>query len=90
MPKIQKTLTVQSKHGLHARPAAVFVQIANKYQSTVVIRRSDGVNEEVNGKSIMGMLMLGADHGCQIMMTVDGDDAEKMFAELEAYLVKEE
>ncbi len=87
MPRIEKNIIIKCKQGLHARPAAMFVQIANKFQSSVAVRKA---GEEVNGKSIMGMLMLGADHGSEVMMIVDGEDAEPMFAELEAYLAKEE
>jgi phosphocarrier protein len=87
MPRIEKNIIIKCKQGLHARPAAMFVQIANKYQSTVTVSKA---GEEVSGKSIMGMLMLGADHGSEIIMTVDGEDGVQMFAELEAYLAKEE
>ena len=87
MPRIEKNIIIKCKQGLHARPAAVFVQIANKYQSTVTVRKG---GEQVSGKSIMGMLMLGADHGSEIVMTVEGEDGVQMFAELEAYLAKEE
>ncbi len=87
MPRIEKTIIVKCRQGLHARPAAMFVQIANKYASAVTVRKGA---EEVNGKSIMGILMLGADHGCELFMITDGDDAVQMFAELEAYLVKED
>jgi phosphocarrier protein HPr len=87
MPRIEKTIIVRTKLGLHARPAAMFVQVANKYTSNVLIRKG---SEEVNGKSIMGILMIGADYGSELTMIVEGDDAEKMFAELEAYLAKED
>ncbi len=87
MPRIEKTIVVKCRQGLHARPAAMFVQIANKYASAVTVRKGA---ELVNGKSIMGILMLGADHGCEVVMVAEGDDAGPMFAELEAYLVKEE
>ena len=87
MAKLEKTIIIKCKQGLHARPAAMFVQIAHKYTANVMIRKGA---EQVNGKSIMGILMLGADHGSEVLMSVDGEDAEKMFAELEAYLVKEE
>ncbi len=87
MPKIEKTIIVKCRQGLHARPAAMFVQIANKFASAVTVRKG---TEEVNGKSIMGILMLGADHDCEVIMITDGDDAAEMFAELEAYLVKED
>lgn len=87
MPRIEKNIIIRCKQGLHARPAAMFVQIANKYQASVTVSKA---GEEVNGKSIMGMLMLGADHGSEVVMTVDGEDGAEMFAELEAYLAKEE
>jgi phosphocarrier protein len=80
MALIKKTLTVNNKQGLHARPAAVFVQVANKFNSRITIRH-DG--EEVNGKSIMGILMLGAEKGTSILLEVEGEDAEMALAELE-------
>lgn len=87
MSKIEKTIVIKCKHGLHARPAAMFVQLANKYDATVTVRKGQ---EEVNGKSIMGILMLGADHGSELVLKVDGADAEDSFRELEGFLVKEE
>lgn len=87
MSKIEKTLKVCCKQGLHARPAAMFVQIANKYTSQVFVRKG---SEEINGKSIMGILMLGADYGTDLTITVDGEDAEPAFKELEAFIVKED
>ena len=60
MPLIKKKLAVNNKQGLHARPAALFVQVANKFESRITIRHG---KEEVNGKSIMGILMLGAEKG---------------------------
>ena len=57
MPLVKKELTVKNKQGLHARPAALFVQLANKFDSRVTVRRG---KDEVNGKSIMGILMLDA------------------------------
>ncbi len=87
MPKIEKKVTVNSKHGLHARPAAMFVQIANRYDSDVTVRRGD---EEVNGKSIMGILMLGADHNSELVLVVDGTDADAAFKDLEGFLGKED
>ncbi len=87
MSKLEKSILVRCRQGLHARPAAMFVQIANKYTSVVAVRRG---TEEVNGKSIMGILMLGADQNCEVHLTVDGQDAEQAFKELEAFLGKEE
>lgn len=86
MPKLTKVITVRSKQGLHARPAAMFVQIANKYDARVSVCKG---GEEVNGKSIMGILMLGADCNSEITLTVDGEDAQASFEELEAFIGKE-
>jgi phosphocarrier protein HPr len=87
MPLVKKKLTVNNKQGLHARPAALFVQIANKFDSRITVKRD---KEEVNGKSIMGILMLGAEKGTQIMVEVEGDDAHLAIAELEKILNTEE
>jgi len=87
MALIKKKLTVKNQQGLHARPAALFVQVANKYDSKVTVRRDD---EEVNGKSIMGILMLGAEKGSQIVIEVEGDDAETAILELEKIIITEE
>jgi len=59
--------------GLHARAAAQLVQTANKFKADVMVEK-DGT--EVNGKSIMGLLMLAAPQGVTIRLTVDGEDAE--------------
>lgn len=87
MPLIKKTVVIKNKQGLHARPAAIFVQIANKFDSRITIRRG---KEEINGKSIMGILMLGAEKGSSITIEVDGDDAHLAIAELEKIVTSEE
>ncbi|MDD5432357.1 MAG: HPr family phosphocarrier protein [Candidatus Omnitrophica bacterium] len=87
MPVFKKKLTVQNKQGLHARPAALFVQIANKFDSRITVKHDE---EEVNGKSIMGILMLGAERGSTIIIEADGIDAEAALGELEKIIVSEE
>ncbi len=87
MPVITKKMVIKNKQGLHARPAALFVQVANKFDSRVTIVRDE---EEVNGKSIMGILMLGAEQGTEITISIDGEDAERAFEELERVLNSEE
>jgi phosphocarrier protein len=72
---------------LHARPAATFVQIANKFDSRITVRHEE---EEVNGKSIMGILMLGAEKGSTIIIEVEGDDAHLAIVELERIVSSEE
>lgn len=70
----EKKFTVRNKLGLHARPAATFVQLANKFQSDVFIRKG---RQKVNGKSIMGLMTLAAGPGSQVIISVQGLDAEK-------------
>ena len=87
MPLIKKKLIVKNKQGLHARPAALFVQIANKFDSRITVRRD---TEEVNGKSIMGVLMLGAEKGSLIIIEAEGSDAHLAILELEKIIASEE
>jgi phosphotransferase system HPr (HPr) family protein len=87
MSVIKKKMTVKNKQGLHARPAALFVQVANKFESSISVSRDQ---EKVNGKSIMGILMLGAEQGSEIIIEADGKDAELAVIELEKILAKEE
>jgi len=87
MSVIKKKMTVKNKQGLHARPAAMFVQVANKFESSISVIRDQ---EKVNGKSIMGILMLGAEQGSEIIVEADGKDAELAVIELEKILTKEE
>jgi phosphocarrier protein len=87
MPLVRKELIVKNKQGLHARPAAVFVQIANKFDARITVRHND---EEVNGKSIMGILMLGAEKDSLIIVEAEGMDAEAALVELEKLISNEE
>ncbi len=68
---ISKSVTISNMLGLHARAAAVFVKIANRFVSDVKIRRDETI---VNGKSIMGVLMLAAAKGTQIEIITNGED----------------
>jgi phosphotransferase system HPr (HPr) family protein len=87
MPLVKKKLVVKNKQGLHARPAALFVQIANKFDSRITVRRD---NEEVNGKSIMGILMLGVEMDTPIIIEAEGSDAHIAMLELEKIVTTEE
>lgn len=86
MPRISKEIVIKNVQGLHARPAAIFVQIATKHNVEVTIQKDDA---KVNGKSIMGILTLGAQQNAVVVLEVDGDDAEKVLFELEELLTKE-
>lgn len=87
MALIKKKLVVNNKQGLHARPAALFVQIANKFDSRITVKRD---KEAVNGKSIMGILMLGAEKGSEIIIEAEGSDAHIAIVELEKIIAGEE
>ena len=66
-------MTIKNRLGLHARPAALFVQMANKFKSNISVIKD---REEVNGKSIMGIMMLAAGQGTILKIRADGADAE--------------
>ena len=83
MPKISKEFVIKNTQGLHARPAALFVQISSKYNSNVTVQKGE---ERVNGKSIMGILTLGANKGSKLFIEIDGVDAEQVLKELEDLL----
>ncbi len=83
--KIQKEVTILNKLGLHARPAAMFVRVANKHRADIWVEK-DG--EQVNGKSIMGLMMLAAGQGTKLVLSVEGTDAEKAIQELELLIEK--
>jgi len=87
MAKVKKEIVVNNRQGLHARPAALFVQIANKFDSRITVKRD---SEEVNGKSIMGILMLGAEKGSSIIIEAEGEDAFTALEELEKIILAEE
>jgi len=80
--EVSRTLTVQNKMGIHARPAAMIVRISNKYPQTDVLVEKDG--EQVNGKSIMSLMMLAAGKGSMVKFVAEGDDAEQMLDEIES------
>ena len=83
MPETEtiRLLSVQNKMGIHARPAAMIVRISNKYPSTELWVEKDG--EEVNGKSIMRLMMLAAGKGSELKFIAQGEDAAAMLDEIE-------
>ena len=87
MSKIEREVVVSNTQGLHARPAALFVQIASKYTSAITVVKDA---ESVNGKSIMGLLMLGAQQYSKIKIFADGPDADQAIAELTEFLSRNE
>jgi phosphocarrier protein len=76
-----RTFTVNNKLGIHARPAAQFVKIASKFQSEITVEKDD---EKIDGKSIMGLMMLAAGNGSQLDVTADGPDEEEALDALQS------
>jgi phosphocarrier protein len=85
MERLEEQIIVDNPHGLHARPAALFVQIAGKFDSSVMLEK-DG--ELVDGKSIIAILSLGVNKGMGIKLIVEGLDAMQAFKELKNFLEK--
>ena len=71
---IERTVTIANKNGLHARPAAEIVKTAAKFKADITLVRDE---LEVNGKSIMGVMMLAAEFGSTLTLRADGPDAEQ-------------
>ena len=78
-----KDFRVLNKLGIHARPAAMFVKTANRFSCDIFVEK-DG--EKVNGKSIMGLMMLAAGPGSKLTVHANGHDASQALAELETLI----
>ena len=83
---VEKMVVIKNKQGLHARPAALFVQIANKFDCDITVTKG---KTKVNGKSIMGIMMLEAGRGTRVTISANGDNAERAVNELEELLSSE-
>jgi phosphocarrier protein len=68
---VEQIVTIQNRAGIHARPSALLVQTAKDFQSNIYLEKG---NDRINGKSIMGILTLGASYGTEIKVIVDGED----------------
>ena len=79
--KIAKEVTIVNRLGLHARPAAMFVRIASRYRCEVWVEKEEG--DQVNGKSIMGLMMLAAGQGSKLNIRCEGPDADRAMHEIE-------
>lgn len=80
---ITKEFTILNRLGLHARPSAMFVKTSNRFKAEVWVEK-DG--EQVNGKSIMGLMMLAAGQGSKLLVSCEGPDAEQALTEIEALI----
>lgn len=79
----QKAIEIKLRGGLEARPVAVLVQVASKYDSTIYIEVE---GKKINAKSIMGMMSLGLNSGEQIVVTADGNDEQVAVEDIERFL----
>jgi phosphocarrier protein HPr len=82
---IEREISIQNRLGLHARAAAKFVQTASRFKSAVKIRKN---GEEVDGKSILGILLLAASQGTTIVVAVSGEDETDAFAAVEDLITR--
>lgn len=80
---VERLVTVVNSHGIHARPAAEIVKCAAKFSSHITLVRDD---LDVNAKSIMGVMMLAAECGSELLIRADGADAESAVAALAALI----
>ena len=83
--KASKELTIINRLGLHARPSAMFVKTASRFRAEIWVEK-DG--ERVNGKSIMGLMMLAAGQGSKLHVLCEGPDAENALSEIEAIILR--
>jgi phosphocarrier protein len=82
---LTKELIVQNKMGIHARPAAMIVRITNKFKAEVLVEKDE---EQVNGKSIMGLMMLAAGRNSKVRFIATGEDAAAMLVEVEGLFTR--
>ena len=78
--KVEKEITIVNRLGLHARPAAMFVRVASRHRCEIWVAKE---GEEINGKSIMGLMMLAAGQGSKLRIRAEGPDAAQAIQEIE-------
>lgn len=86
MEHLEEQVVVNKEHGLHARPATIFVQMANKFNSSVRIKKGE---ETMDGKSIIALLSLGINKGMPVTLIIEGSDSQEAMAELKKFLEAE-
>lgn len=77
---VEKMYTINNRLGLHARPASLFVKTTGRFQSSIKVIRGE---QEIDGKSIMGLLMLAAGPGTQLKVVADGSDEAQVLVALD-------
>jgi phosphocarrier protein len=79
-PSLQRKIEILNQYGIHARPAAMIVKIANRFRADLFFEK-DGTR--VSGKSIMGLMTLEASYGSRVLIVAEGPDAEQVLDEIE-------
>ncbi|MCF7870731.1 MAG: HPr family phosphocarrier protein [Candidatus Omnitrophica bacterium] len=87
MARLEKQVLIKRKHGLHARPATLFVQLANKFDSSVKVKTG---KETIDAKSIIAILSLGLNKDAKITIIAEGEDAKEALDELTNFIEGEE
>ena len=82
--KVEKEMTIINRLGLHARPAAMFVRVASRHRCDIWVAKEE---EEINGKSIMGLMMLAAGQGSKLRVRAEGPDAALAIQEIEELIL---
>lgn len=78
--QVTREFEIRNQYGIHARPAALFVKTASRFDSEILVEKDDN---KVSGKSIMGLMTLEASKGSKLKITAEGEDAEDAIAELQ-------
>ncbi len=81
---VEKRVVIRNRLGIHARPATLLVQAAAKFEAEIFL--SKGEVRRINGKSIMGIMMLAAEHGAELLIEAEGSDADEAVAQVAALL----
>ena len=87
----ERTATVASRVGLHARPAAIFAEAAGEYENLEITIRAEGEDAEegMDASSVLSLMSLGASHGDRVVLAAEGEGAEESVAALAALLEKD-
>lgn len=81
---VERRVIIKNRLGIHARPATLLVQASAKFEAEIFLSKGDV--RRINGKSIMGIMMLAAEHGAELLIEAEGSDADEAVAQVAALL----
>ena len=79
-PQLIRKITIKNQYGIHVRPASLFTKEAIRFESDIIVQKED---TQINGKSIMGLMTIGATKGTKIILIAQGPDAEELLDKIE-------